>query len=109
MSMTDKRLSWPGKAIVVLLTLWGLLVIAPDFLRVLNERYNNKLGFEADNNGVLIESNDPQSLAGCSRVDLRRNHREGRLNDLLAVFGGMGGMQYVRPDLHSVTLYFLCQ
>ena len=106
---TDKHLSWAGKTIVVLLTLWGLLVIAPDFLRVLNERYNNKLGFEADNNGVLIESSDSQSLAGCSRVDLRRNYREGRLNDLLAVFGGMGGMQYVRPDLQSVTLYFLCR
>jgi uncharacterized membrane protein SirB2 len=31
------------------------------------------------------------------------------LPGLLAVFGGMGGMQYVRPDLKNVSLYFTCR
>jgi len=87
---------------VVVLSFWGLLVITPDFARVFTNYAT--LGFEADNDGVVtVVSGQPAAGAGIRPgdcVDLNQTARR----DLLAVFGGMGGMTYVRPDL-EVMLY----
>jgi hypothetical protein len=108
--MSHARLPLWGRIILVCLTAWAILVILPDFARVFDQKYNNKLPFEADNNGVLSwNAGDSSGVADCDSIDLRRNYCEGHLPDLLAVFGGMGGMQYVRPELKSVSLYFNCR
>ena len=108
--MKQAALSWSGKLAVVLLTAWGLTITVPDFCRVFNDEFNNKLPFEADNDGVLSDSTDPNNSVGdCERIDLPRSYCEGRLSDLFAVFGGMGGFQYVAPNLKSVSLYFVCE
>lgn len=90
-----------NRAAIIVLGCWGLAVIAPDFDRVFT-RYGT-LGFEADNDGVVTSvSGAPATGAGIRPgdcVDLAQTPR----SDLLAVFGGMGGMTYVRPDL-DVTL-----
>jgi hypothetical protein len=106
--MPRARLPFWGKVILGCLTLWALVVILPDFARVFDQDFNNKLPFEADNNGELTEVEPSSPLAGCQRIDLPRNYCEGRMADLMAVFGGMGGMQYVWHDLKSVTLYVRC-
>lgn len=106
--MPRARLPFWGKVILGCLTLWALVVILPDFARVFDQNFNNKLPFEADNNGNLTEVETTSPLAGCQRIDLQRNYCEGRMADLLAVFGGMGGMQYVWHDLKDVTLYVRC-
>jgi uncharacterized membrane protein SirB2 len=105
--MSRARLPLWGHLILWPLTLWAVVVIAPDFLRVFDQDFNNKLPFEADNNG-LLSRNESTRVADCESIDLKRNYCEGRLPDLLAVFGGMGGMQYVRPELKNVSLYFVC-
>ena len=106
--MPPERLPLWGKVILGCLTLWALVVVLPDFARVFDQNFNNKLPFEADNNGKLtdVEANSP--LAGCQSIDLTRNYCEGRMPDLLTVFGGMGGMQYVWRDLKNVSLYARC-
>jgi len=106
--MARARLPFWGKVILGCLTLWALVVVLPDFARVFNQDFNNKLPFEADNNGKLTEVETSSPLAGCQRIDLQRNYCEGRMADLLAVFGGMGGMQYVWHDLKNVSLYVRC-
>jgi hypothetical protein len=102
------RLSIWAKVLLGCLTLWALVVILPDFGRVFDQSFNNKLPFEADNDGALTDSAASPSLGGCQAIDLRRNYCGGRMSDLLAVFGGMGGTQYVWRDLKSVSLYFRC-
>jgi hypothetical protein len=96
----DKTLITRG--LVVILALWGLVVIVPDVARVFADYAT--LGFEADNDGVISAvDGPPASEAGLAQkdcIDLKRT----ALPDLLAVFGGMGGMTYVRPGL-QVTLY----
>src|ERR1051326_5160879 len=104
MAMTRERLPFWSKIILGCLTLWALVVVLPDFARVFDQGFNNKLPFEADNNGKLTEGETGSPLAGCQSIDLRRNYCEGRMSDLLAVFGGMGGMQYVWRDLKDVSL-----
>ena len=106
--MQRERLPLWGKAILGCLTLWALVVILPDFSRVFDQDFNNKLPFEADNNGELTKPESDSPLADCQSIDLRRNYCEGRMSDLLAVFGGMGGMQYVWRDLKVVSLYVRC-
>jgi hypothetical protein len=102
------RLSIWAKVVLGCLTLWALVVILPDFGRVFDQSFNNKLPFEADNDGALTDSAASASLGGCQAIDLQRNYCGGRMSDLLAVFGGMGGTQYVWRDLKSVSLYFRC-
>jgi len=91
-----------NRAGIIVLGCWGLAVIAPDFDRIFT-RYAT-LGFEADNDGVVTSvSGAPAAGAGIRSndcIDLAQTARP----DLLGVFGGMGGMTYVRPDL-EVTLY----
>lgn len=108
--MSRRKLTFWEKALLLGLASWGLLVIVPDSKRVFVDY--STLGFQADNNGKIYyvdESSanyldDPTAkdsrLQKGERIDLSRTH----LSNLLAVFGGMGGMQYVRPDL-KVELY----
>jgi hypothetical protein len=102
------RLSLGGRVVLGCLALWALAVVTPDFLRVFDQSFNNTLPFEADNNGDLANVRPSSSVADCQSIDLKRNYCDGRISDLLAVFGGLGVMQYVRRDVKSVSLYFHC-
>ena len=92
---TNRRIFW-GKILLVLLVLWSLAVIVPELGRVFGNY--STLGFEADNDGVISRvTGQPAVGAGIregDRIDLAKTSLSGRV----AVFGGMGGMQYVRPD-----------
>jgi hypothetical protein len=98
---TERRIT-RGRALLILLTLWALAVIVPDLGRVFGDY--GTLGFEADNDGRIYRvSGQPAKSADIhedDRIDLKKTP----FADRLAVFGGMGGMQYVRPG-HEVHLY----
>jgi hypothetical protein len=92
--MPKRRLSGWEKALVLLLAGWGLITILPDFARVFSDY--KKIEIEVDNNGQIYSGQVPT----VKWVD--RNCTP--LQFLVAVFGGMGGVQYVRPGLEAVTL-----
>ena len=98
---TNRRVFW-GKILLVLLGLWSLAVIVPELGRVFGDY--GTLGFEADNDGVVTRVTGPPAVAAGihegDRIDLVKTPLSGRV----AVFGGMGGMQYVRPDC-EVRIY----
>jgi len=104
------RLTTPGKVLVVLLTLWALVVVMPDALRII--RPLGTLGFSADNDGAIYSVDDggPAAKAGLKAgdrlaLDVMSCRRGGpACAQLLSVFGGMGGLQYVRAD-SSITLW----
>ena len=100
--MTPSEKTLANRSLVLILAFWGLAVIVPDFVRVFKDY--GTLGFEADNNGVVTAVDGNPAMDADIRkndcIDLKRT----KLSDLLAVFGGMGGMTYVRPNL-DVTLY----
>lgn len=92
------------------LTAWALLMIVPDFWRIASPLAS--AGFAADNDGVIYDVRGPFSATQDSpaeraglrpgdRLDLRamdcRAPGGRSCADLLAVLGGMGGMQLVRP------------
>lgn len=94
--MRREHLTFLGKIGVCLLALWALIVILPDVARVFVTY--DKLDVQADNNGHLFGESDRKDKnlwidAGCTD-----------LADRLVMFGGLGGVQYVRPDLKSVAL-----
>lgn len=103
-------LSRVGKALVIVLTVWALVVVMPDAVRIVRPLGN--LGFSADNNGSIydVEEGGPAAKAGVSagdRIALDKMScwaRSPECEQLLAVFGGMGGLQYVRPGT-SVRLW----
>lgn len=97
----NKRSQALGRIVLVVLTVWAIAVIAPDVRRVFYDY--GTLGFSANNNGRIYEvSGAPASgseLRAGDRIDLEKMKcRAGtmeRCKNLLAVFGGMGGLQYV--------------
>lgn len=99
--MTNRRVFW-GRILLIVLALWSLAVIVPELGRVFGDY--GTLGFEADNDGVVSRvSGQPAVAAGIregDRIDLSKTSLSGRV----AIFGGMGGMQYVRPDC-EVRIY----
>jgi len=102
----NHRLTPAGKALVLILTLWGLAVIVPDFWRVFVTF--GTIGIQANNDGVIYtDPNEPAASHGIKkgdRIDLRRMACPGALcGDLLSVLGGMGGLHYVRLN-DAVTL-----
>ncbi len=105
------RLTALGKAVVLVLAAWGLLVVMPDSLRLVHPL--GSLGFTADNDGLVntVDSDGPAARAGVragDRIALDRMscvHDRAECTQLLFVFGGMGGLQYVRPD-RTVSLWF---
>lgn len=96
-----KRSQLLGRIALVVLTVWALAVIVPDIRRVFYDY--GTLGLSANNNGHISDiSGPPASDSGLhrgDRIDLdkmkcRAGNME-RCKNLLAVFGGMGGLQYV--------------
>jgi len=96
--------------LLVLLTTWALLLVAPDLIRLV--RPLGSLGFAADNDGLIYDVQGPfPTLAGSPawRAGLRDGQHidlqamrcirptSPACIDLLAVVGGMGGPQRIRP------------
>jgi hypothetical protein len=99
-----------GRIVMIGLTAWALLMIAPDLYRVVDPLAS--VGFAADNNGRIYdvrgpfadEADSPAWNAGLrpgDRLDLAAMNcaPPGRqaCASLLSVVGGMGGAQLVRP------------
>ncbi|GAC1659683.1 MAG: hypothetical protein NVS4B13_05250 [Candidatus Elarobacter sp.] len=93
-----------------MLTLWALIVVMPDAMRI--PRPLGTLGFSVDNNGYVysVDADGPAAKAGVKvgdRVALDKMscwRRTSECAQLLSVFGGMGGLQYVRTSA-SVSLW----
>lgn len=98
--MAGHRLSQGKQAIVLVMVCWGILTIAPDLWRPFG--HYGTLGFEADNDGHIeqVDNSIQAHPTGCIQtgdwIEMRPSLLPSR--GLLAVFGGMGGMQYVRTD-----------
>jgi hypothetical protein len=100
-----------GRLILVAATFWALLMIVPDFHRVVQPLAST--GFAADNDGWIYDVQGPflsnqaspaweAGLRSGDRLDFRTMDCSIRLRsqpcvDLLAVLGGLGGRQLVRP------------
>ena len=108
------RLAWPridpGRVLLVVLAVWAIAIIAPDGYRVFGSL--GSFGLVADNDGVVIDTvgpfltpaQSPAAAAGIvegDRIDLRAMRCQrvlsSRCKSLLAVLGGLGGPQIVRP------------
>jgi hypothetical protein len=104
------RLILAERCVLLAVTFWALLMIVPDFKRVVQPLAS--AGFAADNNGQIYDvtgsfpdqQSSPAWQAGLrpgDRLDLPAMHcsepQSQRCIDLLAVLGGMGGRQLVRP------------
>lgn len=100
-----------GRMMLAALTCWALLMIVPDFSRVIEPLAST--GLAADNDGVIYdikgpfprEEDSPAWQAGLrpgDRLDLHamncRTVDQPSCIDLLAVLGGMGGSQLVSPE-----------
>ena len=110
--------TWPVRLFILLLTAWALAVIVPDCTRPFKPL--GSIGLTADNNGRII-SVTPDSPAARAHVrawhsgvpgdaidlqtaDVANPREKAELQDgLIEVFGGLGGMQYLRIG-HSVSL-----
>jgi hypothetical protein len=103
-------LTMAGKVLVAVLTLWALVVVMPDALRIVQPL--GTLGFSADNDGIVYGVDDagPAAKAGVQPGDrlaldvMSCRHPGPACAQLLSVFGGMGGLQYVRAD-SKITLW----
>src|SRR4051794_12012418 len=100
-----------GRLILVVVTFWALLMIVPDFHRVIQPLAS--AGFAADNDGRIYDVQGPfpsdqaspawqSGLRPGDRLDLQAMDCGIGLTtqpcmDLLAVLGGLGGRQLVRP------------
>ncbi len=102
--------SLAGRILLVGLAAWALLMIVPDLYRI--ARPLASAGFAVDNDGVIHDVRGPfpapelspawqAGLRPGDRLDLRamacRSLASRSCMDLLAVVGGMGGMQLVQP------------
>jgi hypothetical protein len=99
-----------SRLLLLVLVLWALAMIVPGLYRVVVPL--GAFGFSADNNGLIRDvtipfqkaSESPAALAGLrpgDRIDLSRMRCEALTSrtcaDLVAVLGGLGGLQYVLP------------
>ena len=93
------------KGLLILGLLWALLVIVPDFYRLYGQL--GSFGFSTDNSGVIYETSGQPGLEKDDHIPLQPgacwNPLSPRCRDFLAVFGGMGGLSYVR-DGTKITL-----
>jgi hypothetical protein len=104
-NMPADKLNRINRILVIALTAWGLAVIVPEFYRVVGNYAT--LGFFADNDGRIteVQKDGPATAPGADMhegdcIDLKQT----KLADRLAVFGGMGGLTYVRPGL-AIAIY----
>ena len=99
-----------GLILLIVLTAWGVLMIAPDLYRVVDPLAS--AGFAADNDGRIYDVTGPFARQADSpawnaglrvgdRLDLTAMRclppRGVACTSLLSVIGGMGGTQLVRP------------
>lgn len=99
-----------GRILLVALAAWALLMIVPDLYRIV--RPLASAGFAADNDGLIHDVRGPfpsRELSPAWQAGLRKGDRldlaamachlpaTDSCADLLAVLGGMGGMQLVQP------------
>ena len=99
-----------ARTVLVAVAAWALLMIVPDFHRVIQPLAST--GFAADNDGWIYDVKEPfphqedspawqAGLRPGDRLDLPamtcRDPQNRRCIDLLAVLGGMGGRQLVKP------------
>jgi len=102
--------SFVARGLLILFTTWSLLLVAPDLIRLV--RPLGSLGFAADNDGLIYDVQGPFSalaespawqagLRDGEHIDLRAMRcirpTSRACIDLLAVVGGMGGPQRIRP------------
>jgi len=100
----------PARGLLILLTTGALLLVAPDLIRLIHPL--GSLGFAADNDGLIYDvqgpfptlADSPAGQAGLrdgERIDLQMMRcirpTSPACTDLLAVVGGMGGPQRIRP------------
>lgn len=100
----DGQLTLLGKIVVLVLCVYGAVIIAPDFVRVVGPI--GTLGFTADNDGFVgsvdrsVLDVRHSGLRTGDRVDLSQMNcfalDSQRCKDTLAMYGGLGGLQYVR-------------
>jgi hypothetical protein len=102
------RPSLAARIFIFLLTFWALIVIGPDMGRPFHPL--GMLGIDYDNDGRILDVDDGRILvvdkegseaherivAG-DRIDLGKPSFRAN-DDLLALFGGMGGLQYLQID-----------
>jgi hypothetical protein len=109
-SQIPRRAESFARAVIIALTTWALGTIVPDLYRVVVPLAS--AGFAADNDGRVYdvvgpfgrEANSPAWQAGLrvgDQLDLQAMRclppRGSACRDLIAVVGGMGGTQLVRP------------
>jgi hypothetical protein len=94
----------PGKILAAVLAVIALVFVAPDFIRVFVSYPT--LGFDVDNNGRIynVTEETSSSMKSCQRIDLDGTD----FKTLVAIFGGMGGRQYVSPALSEIKLQAYC-
>jgi len=100
----------PGRLALIVLAAWALAIIVPSFYQVAAPLAS--FGLSADNNGRIFDTvspfanadESPAAAAGLlhgDRLDLGRMRCTNPLSpncvSLVAVLGGLGGLQYVRP------------
>jgi hypothetical protein len=109
------RCQLAGRVVLAVLTVWALLMIAPDLYRVVDPLAS--AGFAADNDGRIYDIRGPfptnedspawnAGLRVGDRLDLMAMRcvppRGRACASLLSVIGGMGGAQLVRPGRELV-------
>ncbi|MCB8880698.1 hypothetical protein ACELLULO517_10685 [Acidisoma cellulosilytica] len=105
-----------GRALLIIITIWGLGIILPDLYRVVAPLHS--LGTTIDNSGRVVDVVTPFQSAALSpaaqagirpgdRLDLTQMRCKGLQSpscaSIIAVLGGFGGFGYVRAD-DKVTL-----
>lgn len=113
-----------ARGLLILLTAWASVLIGPDLYRVVQPL--GSLGLSVDNDG-LIYATEPgvlragrpddqlpalhgclaQELSACQHVDLQAANCRTGIGDcrnILALLGGMGGMQYIETG-ETVTVH----
>lgn len=99
-----------GRALLVVLALWGLAMIVPDLYRVFDPLAS--FGLSVDNDGLVTDVREPfaseaQSPAGAAgivsgdRVDLQAMRcvplDADACDDIIILLGGLAGLHYVLP------------
>lgn len=115
--MTARRASPPLPAglrvLVVLLSAWALLTVMPDMARLVPQPVISELPIEVDNFGVVTRSEKNLEAAGLrpgSVVALHTKNCTSGLTtdvckDLLALYGGSGGIQFLTLRHPPVFVY----
>jgi hypothetical protein len=108
--------STAGRSLLVVLTLWALAVIVPGLDRVFDSL--DSFGLSVDNDGIVTDvlapfqsaADSPAAAAGIvpgDRIDLKAMRcippGTPQCDSLVAVLGGLGGMQAVLPN-RQITL-----